>query len=135
MIIKCEMTVAQLRQAYGDGQRLFEGTEFIGEGEFATLSGLDLQGAEFRKCWFHSAIFENVNLRGAIFRNCNLKCVLLESCDLSDSTWESCVVCSIEMSHSESSNLQASRLEAYGAEIENAISFVEYATRRLGSAH
>lgn len=50
MLIRHEMTLAQLREAYECGQRLFEGIEITNEGEYPCLSDLSLRGVQFSKC-------------------------------------------------------------------------------------
>jgi uncharacterized protein YjbI with pentapeptide repeats len=127
MLIENEITVAQLLSAYANGQRVFKSTEIIGEHESASLSNIDLQDAEFSECWFHSAYFSHVNLKRVKFQSCNLKCSTFEQCDLSFTVWEESAVCSLAVIASETTGLQASKLDAYGAEIENAAVFLEYA--------
>lgn len=127
MLIENEITVAQLLNAYANGQRVFKSTEVISEHEGFSLENVDLQDAEFSECWFHSANFSHVNLKRVKFLGCNLKCSTFERCDLSGTVWEECAVCSIAVIASETRDLQASKLHAYGAGIEDASVLIEYA--------
>jgi uncharacterized protein YjbI with pentapeptide repeats len=130
-----EISIAELLEAYEQGQRVFRGLEVIGESEFLLLSDVTLRDAEFVKCWFHSATFRRVDLAAAKFQNCNLKCTVFEGCNLESTQWEGCSICSLALVQSNTANVSARRLDAYGALVEGAEEFIEYAcanARRQG---
>src|SRR5262245_38529547 len=127
MFIENELTAAQLNAAYQAGQRHFASVEIVGAEELPSVSDISLNGAEFISCWFHSATFENVDFRGARFVGCNLKCTTFRGCNLTGSSWEGCAVCSLSISTCDTVGLETSELEAYGARIDGASSFLEYA--------
>lgn len=127
MLIENELTAAQLDAAYKAGQRHFASIEIVDSEEFPSVSNINLNGAEFIDCWFHSATFENVDLGRARFVRCNLKCVTFRACNLSGSSFEECAVCSLSISTSETVDLKARELDAYGGRIDDASIFLEYA--------
>lgn len=121
-----DMTVAMLVAAYQGGQRLFEGIEIVGESGYPCLRNLDLSGAEFTGCWFHSATFFDVNLSNAKFSGCNLKCATFEACNLSGVKWQSSLVCSMAVIRSATAGTDVKDLEAYGAPLSGESHFLEY---------
>ena len=131
MLTDIEATSAQLQAAYQAGQREFQGIELVGDGEFPSLSNADFHGAKFIKSWFHSVSFVNVDLSLVTFTDCNLKCSTFENCKLQGSKWEGCLVCAIEFANSDTKNIQAGHLEAYGASIDGTREFLEYAIRNV----
>ena len=124
-----DVTVPMLVAAYRSGERLFEGIEIVGEGEYPCLRSLDLSGSEFTGCWFHSATFFDVNLGNAKFSGCNLKCATFEACNLSGVRWQSSLVCSMAIISSATAGIEVKDLEAYGAALSGVSHFLEYVCR------
>ncbi|RQP21437.1 pentapeptide repeat-containing protein [Piscinibacter terrae] len=131
MLIEQELTLAQLMDAYQSGQREFKGIEIVGDGDHPSVSNVDLGGAEFLDCWFHSTTFVNVNLGGTKFTRCNLKCSTFEGCNLVGSIWSSCPVCSIAMANCNTTGIAVNHLNAYGAEIESVLMLLAYAAENF----
>lgn len=127
MLIENELTAVQLDAAYKAGQRHFVSIEIVGAEEFPSISNMTLNGAQFIDCWFHSAMFENVDFAQSRFVRCNLKCVTFRGCDLSGSSFEECAVCSLSISTCETADVKARGLDAYGAKTDDASVFLEYA--------
>lgn len=135
ILLTGDVTPEQILDAYRRGQRTFLSIDVSAEPGFPRLANADLRGTEFLESSFHSITFFQCDLTGVTFRRCNLKCTTFEACALQGSVWEDCSVCAIAFVRSNTPELSAGELHAYGALLADASVFIEYAVangRRIG---
>ncbi len=112
-------SVEEVVAKYAAGQR-----EFLDlEAENLNFDGVNLAGATFTACWFHSSSMRGTDLRGTSFIRCNAKCIEFTGSDLRGAIFEDCVLCGSTFKDARVHGIKLQGSSFYGLELRPEMGF------------
>src|SRR6267143_2148787 len=104
----------ELIRRYAQGERYFGHSDLP---DRTNLTGVQLEGSNLERSWFHSANFSRANLRGVNFSECNVKCVDFSDADLEGANFAGAAVESLLLDGANLKGVNFAGASAYGYEL------------------